>query len=113
MNDEQTQPANLPPPSAVDYTPWLHWLALAFMALTFVLVCWGGTVTSKGAGLAVPDAPNTYGHNMLTFPVSEWRGGVFWEHTHRLLGFAVGVAGSIMCWVLLAHRRQRTGTSLP
>ncbi|RME92317.1 MAG: cytochrome oxidase biogenesis protein CtaA, partial [Verrucomicrobia bacterium] len=53
-------------------------------AATLVLICFGGLVTSHGAGLAVPDWPNTYGYNMFLFPVSRWVGGIFYEHTHRL-----------------------------
>ena len=56
-----------------------------FTALvTFVLVCVGGLVTSHGAGLAVPDWPNSYGYNMFFFPVSKWVGGIRFEHVHRL-----------------------------
>jgi len=47
-------------------------------------------VTSKGVGLAVPDWPTTFGYNMFLFPVSKWIGGIFFEHTHRLIASAVG-----------------------
>ncbi|MBA4150192.1 MAG: COX15/CtaA family protein [Verrucomicrobia bacterium] len=57
---------------------------------TLLLLCIGGLVTSHGAGLAVPDWPNTYGYNMFFFPVSQWVGGIFYEHSHRLVGSAVG-----------------------
>ena len=36
-------------------------------------------------GMAVPDWPNSYGYNMFFFPVSKWIGGIFFEHTHRLV----------------------------
>jgi len=45
----------------------------------------GGLVTSHEAGMSVPDWPNTYGYNLFLFPISKWVGGVFYEHTHRLL----------------------------
>ena len=64
---------------------------MALVAVTFCLVMLGGTVTSKGAGLAVPDWPRTYGYNMFLFPPSQWVGNIFWEHTHRLLGSVVGM----------------------
>ncbi len=54
------------------------------------LICLGGLVTSHGVGMAVPDWPNTYGYNMFFFPISQWVGGIFYEHTHRLLGSWVG-----------------------
>jgi len=47
-------------------------------------------VTSKGVGLAVPDWPTTFGYNMFLFPVSKWVGGIFFEHTHRLVASTVG-----------------------
>ncbi len=47
-------------------------------------------VTSKGAGLAVPDWPTTFGYNMFLFPVSKWVGGILFEHTHRLIASTVG-----------------------
>lgn len=62
-----------------------------FTALsTLLLVCIGGLVTSHGAGMAVPDWPNTYGYNMFFFPFSQWIGGIFYEHSHRLVASAVG-----------------------
>ena len=47
-------------------------------------------MTSKGVGLAVPDWPTTFGYNMFLFPVSKWVGGIFFEHTHRLIASTVG-----------------------
>ena len=61
-------------------------------------------MTSHGAGLSVPDWPNSYGYNMFAFPVSMWRGGIFYEHTHRLMGTVVG-----FCSVLLALRAWGAG----
>ena len=59
--------------------------------VTFVLVGIGGLVTSHNAGMAVPDWPNSYGYNMFLFPVSKWVGGIFYEHTHRLVASFVGL----------------------
>ncbi len=70
---------------------WLSRLAVTLAVTTFALVVLGGTVTSKGVGLAVPDWPTTFEQNMFLFPPSMWKGGVFWEHTHRLLGSVVGM----------------------
>jgi heme a synthase len=68
-----------------------------FAALaTFVLVWMGGLVTSHEAGLTVPDWPNTYGYNMFFFPVSKWIGGIFYEHTHRLVASGVGFLTTIL-----------------
>lgn len=60
-------------------------------ACTLVLVCIGGLVTSKGVGMSVPDWPTSYGYNMFALPLSTWlTGGVFDEHTHRLVATVVG-----------------------
>ena len=65
-------------------TPGLHRFAVLTAVATLGLVGIGGLVTSHGAGMAVPDWPNTYGYNMFFFPISQWVGGIFYEHTHRL-----------------------------
>ena len=70
---------------------WSHRIALAAACATFLLILAGGLVTNTGAGLAVPDWPTTFGHNMFLFPWSGMVGGIFYEHSHRLLGSAVGV----------------------
>ena len=72
------------------YLPWLHWYAVILALSIVALICSGGMVTSKNAGLAVPDWPNSYGYNMFAFPVSRWVGGVLLEHTHRLAATVVG-----------------------
>lgn len=68
-----------------------HRLALSTAAATVVLIVFGGLVTNTGAALAVPDWPSTFGHNMFFFPWSGMVGGVFYEHSHRLLGALVGL----------------------
>ena len=64
----------------------------AFMTVgaTFILLTIGGLVSSKGVGMAVPDWPTTFGENMFTFPFSKMVGGIFYEHSHRLMGSLVG-----------------------
>ena len=64
-------------------------------------------VTSKGVGLAVPDWPTTFGYNMFLFPVSKWIGGIFFEHTHRLIASIVGFMTIILAvWMWLAEDRR-------
>ena len=41
----------------------------------FILLVTGGLVTGLESGLAVPDWPNSFGHNMLLYPISEMKGG--------------------------------------
>jgi cytochrome c oxidase assembly protein subunit 15 len=83
------------------YNPSLHAIALLTAVATFPLIFMGGLVTSHGAGMSVPDWPNSYGYNMFTFPPSKWVGGIFYEHTHRLMGTVVGmlaIALTILAW---------------
>ena len=74
----------------------LHLFIVLTAAVTFLLLGAGGLVTSHGVGMAVPDWPNTFGYNMFFFPVSQWVGGVFYEHTHRLLASGVGLLTTII-----------------
>ena len=82
---------NTPAPLAPARSPRLHRFAVFTAIATLGLVGIGGLVTSHGAGMAVPDWPNTYGYNMFFFPISLWMGGVFYEHTHRLAASGVGL----------------------
>src|SRR5436309_16035763 len=75
---------------SVDH-PWLNRFAWLTALSTLVLVGIGGVVTSKEAGMSVPDWPTTYGYNMFFFPISQWVGGIFYEHTHRLVASVVGL----------------------
>ena len=73
---------------------------------TFFLIVVGGLVTSKGAGMSVPDWPTTYGYNMFLFPYSKWVGGIFWEHSHRLLASVVGLITLILAAVTFWKERR-------
>ncbi len=78
--------------------------ALATAAATFVLVWMGGLVTSHEAGMSVPDWPTTYGYNLFFFPVSKWIGGIFFEHTHRLVASGVGLLTTILALWLFGRK---------
>ena len=96
-------------PSAVidPRSKWLHRFAFFTTIATLLLICSGGMVTSKGVGLAVPDWPTTFGYNMFLFPVSQWVGGIFFEHTHRLIASAVGFMTIILAvWIWRADDRR-------
>jgi cytochrome c oxidase assembly protein subunit 15 len=89
------------------FNPWLFRFAGLTAMVTFLLIGLGGLVTSHEAGMSVPDWPNTYGYNMFTFPISKWVGGIFYEHTHRLLATAVGLLTTILAvWLWLKESRQ-------
>lgn len=72
--------------------------------LAFPLVWLGGLVTSHAAGLSVPDWPNSFGYNMFALPWHVWlgpyAGGTFYEHSHRLLGSAVGLAAFVATMIV-------------
>ncbi len=87
--------------------PWLNRFAWLTAAGTLFLICSGGMVTSKGVGLAVPDWPTTFGYNMFLFPASKWIGGIFFEHTHRLIASTVGLLTLILAaWLWFTERRS-------
>lgn len=74
---------------------------------TLFLICVGGVVTSKGVGLAVPDWPTTFGYNMFFFPIEKWIGGVFYEHSHRLMASMVGLLTTILAvWLWVKEERR-------
>jgi cytochrome c oxidase assembly protein subunit 15 len=79
----------------------LHRIAIFGALSTFLLIIVGGLVTSKGVGMSVPDWPTTYGYNMFLFPYSKWVGGIFWEHSHRLIASGVGFITLILAAVAL------------
>jgi heme a synthase len=89
------------------YRPWLHYYAIGLSVATFLLLFAGGMVTSTNSGLAVPDWPTTFGQNMFTFPPSMMKGGIFYEHGHRLFASLVGLLTVGLClsfWIADGRR---------
>jgi len=84
----------------------VHSVALLAAVATFLLIVVGGLVTSKGAGMSVPDWPTTYGYNMFLFPYSKWVGGIFWEHSHRLLATGIGLITLILATVVFLKEKR-------
>ena len=84
----------------------VHRIALIGSVATFFLIVVGGLVTSKGAGMSVPDWPTTYGYNMFLFPYSKWVGGIFWEHSHRLLASGIGLITLVLAAVTFWKERR-------
>lgn len=90
-----------------NYHPALFWFAVLTSFTTFLLIGLGGLVTSHEAGMSVPDWPTTYGYNMFLFPVDKWVGGIFYEHSHRLLASLVGLLTTILAvWLWLKDPRK-------
>jgi heme a synthase len=103
-----TSPSNFP------FRPWLHIYGIGLSISTFLLLFAGGMVTSTNSGLAVPDWPTTFGQNMFLFPPSMMKGGIFYEHGHRLFASVVGflTIGNCLAFWLLEKRKwlKWTGT---
>jgi cytochrome c oxidase assembly protein subunit 15 len=83
----------------------LHRYACFCAGSILFLICIGGLVTSKEAGMSVPDWPNSYGYNMFLFPWQDWVGGIFYEHSHRLVASGVGVLITILAIALCFQER--------
>jgi cytochrome c oxidase assembly protein subunit 15 len=84
-----------------------HWFAAFATLYTLCVLASGGLVTSHGVGMAVPDWPTTFGYNMFLFPASRWVGGVFYEHTHRLLASGIGLLTLGLCvWLWVVEPRR-------
>ena len=89
------------------FSPLPHRLAVLLACATFPLLFIGGLVTSLGAGLAVPDWPTTFGYNMFLYPWSKMIGGIFYEHSHRLIASCVGVLTIALTLALWYQEKRR------
>ena len=80
----------------------LQRLAVFAVVCTLILIAMGGLVTSKEAGRAVYDWPTSFGYNMFLLPLDKWLGigGVFEEHSHRLIAMLVAALTGILTNVL-------------
>lgn len=82
--------------------PWLHRFAILLAVATLLLLLAGALVTSNQAGLSVPDWPLSYGQVM-----PEMKGGVFYEHGHRMVATTVGLLTIILAaWLWRADDRR-------
>lgn len=80
----------------------MHRFAVFLAVSTFFLVIAGASVTSNQAGLSVPDWPLSYGQVM-----PEMKGGVFYEHGHRMIASAVGFLTVVLAvWLWRADDRK-------
>jgi len=85
-----------------DYRPGLHYFLALIACCTALLLFAGAEVTSRGAGLAVPDWPLSFG---------EWWpdmvGGVYYEHGHRAIAAAIGFLTLVATvWSLAVEKRR-------
>ena len=82
-------------------------MAVILTCATFPLLFIGGLVTSLGAGLAVPDWPTTFGYNMFLYPWSKMIGGIFYEHSHRLVASSVGLLTIALALTLWFYEKRQ------
>ena len=79
----------------------LHRFAVLLAVSTLFLILAGASVTSNQAGLSVPDWPLSYGQVM-----PEMKGGVFYEHGHRMIASAVGfLTVCLAIWMWRSEQR--------
>lgn len=99
-------PDFLPPETSRSRYRWPLYRFASFCAGSVLfLICLGGVVTSQNAGMSVPDWPTSYGYNMFYFPWQFMTGGIFWEHSHRLVGSGVGTLIYILTvWLFYQER---------
>lgn len=105
QGSESSNPSTLQPFNPVT-SKWVHRLAVANAAATLLLLFVGGLVTSKGAGLAVPDWPTTFGYGMFFYPWSKMVGDIFYEHSHRLVASGVGFLTLALALLLWFYERR-------
>ena len=81
----------------------VHRFAVVTAVATFLLLVAGALVTSNDAGLSVPDWPLSHGSLM-----PEMVGGVFYEHSHRLIAATVAILTLILAiWLSRVESRPR------
>ncbi len=84
------------------YHAGLHRWSILLAFCTLLLVVAGGLVTSRDAGLSVPDWPLSYGKLM---PPME--GGILYEHGHRMVATTVGLFTIVsMIWLFRVEKRR-------
>ena len=106
MSDVNSQISNTPLAPFAKGGLWPHRLAVVLGCATFSLLFIGGLVTSKGAGLAVPDWPTTFGYNMFLYPWPEMVGNILYEHSHRLVASCVGLLTIVLAVALWFGERR-------
>jgi cytochrome c oxidase assembly protein subunit 15 len=92
---------------AAQFNPGLALFSKLVCVTTLGLIFAGGVVTSKNVGLAVPDWPTSYGYHMWGLPFSMWKGGVLYEHFHRVFASATGLLVLVIAvWLHVSEKRK-------
>ena len=83
------------------YHPGLYRWSVLLACCTLLLVVAGAMVTSRDAGLSVPDWPLSYGKLM-----PQMEGGILYEHGHRMIATTVGLLTIVsLVWIFRVDRR--------
>ncbi len=83
------------------YHPGLFRWSVLLAFCTLLLVVAGGLVTSRDAGLSVPDWPLSYGKLM-----PQMEGGILYEHGHRMIATMVGLFTIVsLVWIFRVEKR--------
>ncbi len=82
--------------------PWLHRFTAFTAGATFLLIIAGALVTSRDAGLSVPDWPLSYGQWMPPMV-----GGILYEHGHRMIATFVGFLTTVLAIWLWREEPRR------
>ncbi|HEU5020783.1 MAG TPA: COX15/CtaA family protein [Bryobacteraceae bacterium] len=91
-----------PPGAENTYHAGLFRWSVLLACCTLLLVVAGGLVTSRDAGLSVPDWPLSYGKLM-----PKMEGGILYEHGHRMIATMVGMFTIVsLVWIFRADRRR-------
>jgi len=85
------------------YRPGLFRWSILLAFCTLFLVVAGALVTSRDAGLSVPDWPLSYGKLM-----PKMEGGILYEHGHRMIATTVGLFTIVsLVWIFRVERRRK------
>jgi cytochrome c oxidase assembly protein subunit 15 len=84
------------------YHPGVHRFAVFTVCWTVLLLIAGALVTSNDAALSVPDWPKSFG--TWTPPMV---GGVFYEHSHRVIAGVLGVLTLILAILIWLKQERR------
>jgi cytochrome c oxidase assembly protein subunit 15 len=88
---------------AIRYHRGLHRFAVFTSFFTLLLIVAGALVTSKDAGLSVPDWPTSFGS---LYKMPHMVGDVVYEHGHRMLAEFVGLLTIVLAiWTWRAEKR--------
>ena len=88
----------------IPYNQAHHRFAVFLAGATLVLIVLGAMVTSKDAGLSVPDWPTSFGS---LYKIPPLVGGVAYEHGHRMFAEFIGLLIIVMAvWTQRVEHRK-------